>query len=155
MARRGFTLIELLVVIVIILLLMALLVPTISKALCNAKQGTMAAMLADLTKIAKMYESDCGSYPPSNSAFESSMLARALMKKTARQDSYWEPKEGDVDENFNIINKVWAPDEFVSYRNNRNSTKDVTKDPDVHNKSSLDLWCKDCNKDEKGCNNWQ
>ena len=82
--RSGFTLVELLVVIVIIALLAALLLPAIMKALCSAREGTMKAMFSQLKNAATMYENDQGAYPPSNVAFESSMLVRTLKKSGAR-----------------------------------------------------------------------
>jgi len=149
---RGFTLVELLVVIVIIAILFSLLLPAIASAICSGKQGRMKAMLSQLTDSAKAYDIDHGTYPPSNPGFDSSMLVKALTMKTGRHNPYFDFKEGDLNSQQQIMNMVF-PDEFVSYRNNQ-QLKDKTA-KGIHNKSSIDIWCKGCNKVEDAINNWE
>ncbi len=151
--RDGFTLVELLVVIVIIALLAALLLPAIMKALCTGRQGSQRGLFEQLTTAAKMYETDNGGFPPSNAAFESHMLAKPLKRSTARQSSYFEFKPEMLDENENIMSVIHV-DDPVKYRNCAVNSKTNQKDPDQHNKRGIDLWCMDCGKAEKGCNNW-
>ena len=152
-SRRGFTLVELLVVIVIIALLAALLLPAIMKALCSAREGVMKSMFSQLKNAATMYENDNGAYPPSNVAFESNMLVKALKKTGSRRESYFEFKEDMLDENENLRSRV-IPDDMVWYRNNQATIRTNEKDPDAHNKKTFDLWCQNCAKEPKGCNNW-
>jgi prepilin-type N-terminal cleavage/methylation domain-containing protein len=149
---RGFTLVELLVVIVIIAILFALLLPAIAGAICSGKQGRMKAMISQLTDQAKAYDLDFGVYPPSNPAFDSSMLVRALTMKTGRNNPYFEFKEGDLNAQRQIINMVW-PDEPIWYRNNQQYKDKSAKG--LHNKASIDLWCRGCNKIEDAINNWE
>ncbi|HTF56286.1 MAG TPA: prepilin-type N-terminal cleavage/methylation domain-containing protein [Planctomycetota bacterium] len=150
--RRAFTLIEMLVVIVIIMILAGLLIPTVMRAICNAKAGSMEAMLTSLEQAAKSYETDTGAYPQSNGNFDSAPLAAALRRPSARHGVYYDFKESQIDTAGNIVNMVQPSDDTVKYRNN-SMTKDKTT-KGIHNKNGIDLWTRGCDKEPESINNW-
>ena len=149
---RGFTLIEMLVVIVIIMILAGFLLPTVMRAICNARSGNMEALLSSLEQAAKAYQLDNADYPQSNANFDSAPLASALRKATARHGVYFEFKESHLDTAGNIVNLVWPSEDTVKYRNNYMIKDKSTKG--LHNKNSVDLWCKGCDKEPESVNNW-
>lgn len=151
--RRGFTLIEMLVVIVIIMILAGLLIPTVMRAICNGKAGSMKSLLSSLEQAAKAYEVDTGAYPQSNGNFDSAPLAAALRKPSARHGTYYDFKESQIDTAGNIVNLVNPFEDTVKYRNN-SMTKDKTT-KGIHNKNGIDLWCRGCDKEPESINNWE
>ena len=150
--RPGFTLIELLVVIVIIMILAGLLLPTVMRAICNGRAGSMEALLTQLEQAAKAYQLDHADYPPGNSTCDSKTLADALSKASLRHSAYFEFKASQRDAAGNIVNAVFPDEDTIKYRNNY-----MNRDPKakgLHNKTGIDMWCMGCDKDAESINNW-
>ena len=65
--RGGFTLIEMLVIILIIAILVGILVPSVYSALERVKRNSTLATVRLLDSACRMYKSDMGDFPDSNS----------------------------------------------------------------------------------------
>jgi prepilin-type N-terminal cleavage/methylation domain-containing protein len=151
---QGFTLVELLVVIVIIGLLAALLLPALSKAMCNGRMGACEHLIDNLAQATKSYELDCNGFPPDAAGNATSSLVQALNSPGPKKLSYFEfPPDmlSGTAPNASIRNPVRATTETLSYRNNAVNAADAT----AHNKATFDIWAKDCNNIVDGCNNWE
>ena len=84
LAVRAFTLVEMLTVIAIIGILAAILIPTVSTAMKNARIATAKADVSKLTQAATAYNLDFGAFPPDCTAFWGTRRCR----RTARSPEY-------------------------------------------------------------------
>jgi len=112
----------------------------------------MEALITQLEQACAMYKQDHAVYPPSNAAFDSSVLATALSKPNLRHGKYFEFKVSQLDKAGNIVNSVYPEEDVVKYRENY-----MNKDPKakgIHNRSSIDMWCMGCDKVQDSICNW-
>jgi len=153
-SRRGFTLVELLVVIVIIALLAALLLPAITKALCNARAAAAFSLIDQLTQAVKAYELDQAAYPPSAAGYPSNVLVGPLSTSGPRIYPYFAFQPDMLDGAQNLRNPVYYLSDTLKYRNNAVNYPTNLGDPTAHNKTSFDIWCKGCSGVVDEINGW-
>lgn len=152
----GFTLVELLVVIVIIALLAALLLPALSKAMCNGRQGAAHHLIDNLSQATKNYELDCNAFPADGgSPYPSAPLVLALKSAGPKKIPYFEFQTDMLDSGGNIWSPVRFNVDVIYYKNNAATYPGNLGNPLAHNKTQFDLWCKDCNNIVDGVSNWE
>ena len=78
--RRAFTIIEMLMVIVALAIMAGVVIPQVSSAVDDAKQGTMLANLHELTNAIERYRMDHSGQPPDQ------VVGRSLPQLTAKTD---------------------------------------------------------------------
>jgi general secretion pathway protein G len=78
--RRAFTIIEMLMVIVALAIMAGVVIPQVSSAVDDAKQGTMLANLHELTNAIERYRMDHSGQPPDKA------VGRSLPQLTAKTD---------------------------------------------------------------------
>jgi len=152
----GFTLVELLVVIVIIALLAALLLPALSRAMCSGRQGAAEHLIDNLMQATKGYELDQNAYPPgSASPYPSAPLVTYLKSSGPKKIPYFEFLPDMLTASNDIRSPVRYNVDIINYRNNAINYPTNIGDATARNKTSFDLWAKDCSNIVDGCNNWE
>lgn len=139
--RNGFTLVEILVVILILGILMALLIPTVIHALCLGRETAAQELMSNVTVALKMYWKDYNTFPAGDGTGSKDMIA-AITKTGLRKGTSYLEEKVQLDTLGNLNSPV-DPDHIFYYRY-----------PGTHNKSSYDLWCKNCLGTDEGVNNW-
>jgi type II secretory pathway pseudopilin PulG len=147
-------LVELLVVILIIGLLAALLLPALRWALCQGKAAKASVLIDQLSQAAKAYEYDHNAYPPHAADFGSRALVAPLAAFGPRNLPYFTIDPGDVTSTGDIQNLVDPATEILRYRNNAANWPGNASDPTAHNKTSADMWGRDCAGTVDGIRNW-
>lgn len=92
--NKGFTLIELLAVIVILAILVAIAIPSVTKYLNDARQGSMENEAAELVTAARTY------IIANNISKEGNFIF-----KTGSKQAYWAPTVGDGATIDNVVQK--------------------------------------------------
>jgi len=152
--KKGFTLVELLVVIVIIAILASLLLPALGRVLCNGRAAGVTTLVNQLSQACKMYEQDQNVYPPEMASYDAAALVVPLSTPGPKRVPYFEFQPGTLNASGSIINLLYPSTEILRYRNNAPNWPANISDPTAHNKTSVDLWARDCSGVPDGINGW-
>jgi len=125
-----------------IVLAAAAIVPNYWRTGCGpAFEGLAHSTLQELSQATKLYELDCGSYPPGDGN-GSAALAKRLGSTEPKRLPYVDLRPDRVDRVGNIKHP-FDPDKVIFYRY-----------PGLHNPKTFDLWCADSKGRADGINNW-
>lgn len=165
--NKGFTLIELLVVIIIISILMAILLPAVTKAMCNARAGKASTLVRQIEAACEQYEKEQNIYPPGDGGTTVPQPAYLLLTAPGPRLLPYLQKNQDGRQFF--VNNVDAVG-IVKYRSNAVATVPNTSIQPVRNTNRVDIWCGNCDElalpigaadsywqtnERDGINNWR